>query len=44
MNQKWVDWDFTSKYEPLRGLLSKVEEAGLKKIMTFQHNWNEDVV
>jgi hypothetical protein len=28
-----------SKYEPLQGLLSKVEEARLKKIMIFYHNW-----
>jgi hypothetical protein len=38
-NQKWVDWDFMSKYEPLQGLLFKVEEARLKKIMIFYHNW-----
>ena len=43
-NQKWVDWDFMSKYEPLHALLSKIEEAGLRNAMTLQHNWSEAVI
>ena len=37
-NQKWLDWGFMMKFERLHALLTKIEEAGLKKAMKLQHN------
>jgi len=33
-----------SKQDVLQGLLSKIENVGLKNIMRFHHNWNEAMV
>jgi hypothetical protein len=43
-NQKWIRWDSISKQAVLQGLLSKIENVGLKNIMRFHHTWNEAVV
>jgi hypothetical protein len=43
-NQKRVRWDSMSKQAVLQGLLSKIENVGLKNIMRFRHKWNEAMV
>jgi hypothetical protein len=45
---QWIDWPFLEKHKKdcpaFRDVIDMCEYHGLKKIMAFQYDWNEEVI
>jgi hypothetical protein len=45
---QWMDWAYIEKHRKdcptFKDVLEMCEYHGLKKIMTFQYDWNEEVI